>query len=57
MARRRQLLTLQKQLDFEAVIPTNVVKFAEGSGHITGLGNFVGKNAIVIILADKKGGN
>lgn len=48
--KRRQELSLKKPIDFEAVFKKSVDTFATGSGHISGLGEYVGRTAIVIIL-------
>ena len=50
MTRRKEKLTLERPINFEAVIPKRVEDFASGSGHISGLGDYFGRNAIVIIL-------
>jgi putative transposon-encoded protein len=55
MARRKEILILQKRIEFEDVLTKTIGDFGTGSGHIVGLGDYVGKTAIVIILPAKSG--
>ena len=50
MARRKEVLMLQRPIKFDVVLHKSVDVFATGSGHITGLGEYVGRDAIIIIL-------
>ncbi len=50
MARQKKILTLQRPIEFEEVIQKSVETFGTGSGHISGLGSYVGRTAIIIIL-------
>ena len=44
------MMILKQSIEFEAVMRKPIGNFASGSGHITGLGEYAGHDAIVIVL-------